>query len=54
MYVRISQPRWIPEQRLMGRSTSPTLGWRPSLFDPEGGFLCMGSEGGRLDLKNEK
>ena len=29
-------------------------GCAPSLFDPQGGFLNMCSQGGLLDLKNEK
>lgn len=38
----------------MGRSTSPTVGWHPSLFDLQGVFLRVCSQEGLLDLENEE
>ena len=34
--------------------TPPIMGWHPSLFSPQGTFLCMNSWKDLFDLKNEK
>ena len=41
-------------KRPMGRSTSPTVGWHPSLFDLQGVFLRVCSQEGLLDLESEE
>lgn len=38
----------------MGRSTSPTVGWHPPLYDLQGVFLRVCSQEGLLDLENEE
>ena len=49
-----NMPRWSPAQRPIGRLTPPITGWCPSLFDPQGAFLCICSQGGLSDLKDKK
>ena len=46
-----SYPRWILAERPLSRLTSPTVGWHPSLSDPQE-HMCSGEV--LPDLEKEK